>query len=205
MQVGAMYSHKGGEEFIRARHDKELAEVVAAIEAIDAPFCLRKQSAEKTKPPLLFSPEDLNEACKRDFCRLGWTKEAPRSKKGYKEPRISYGGREFRGMDGIKNKVGLEIQFGKYAFMGYDIFSKMPIFAKRGLIECGIEVVVMATMIRNMSTGVSSFSQIVMDMRERGVADVDIPTLVIGIECTPDELSRCQEKRLRFTTHAAEE
>jgi hypothetical protein len=29
----------------------------------------------------------------------------------------------FRAMDGVKNGVGLEIQFGKYAFMGYDILS----------------------------------------------------------------------------------
>ena len=204
MQVGGIYSHKQGEEFIRARHGKELAEVIAAIEQIEAPACLRKQSKEKTKPPLLFSPEDLNVACKANFCRLGWTKEAPHSRKGYVEPRISLGGGEFREMDGIKNMVGLEVQFGKYVFMGYDIVSKMPIFANRGLIECGIEVVVMASMIRNMSTGVSSFTEIVMDMHERGVADLDVPTLVIGIECTPDEITRCEEKRMRFRTNAAE-
>ena len=97
------------------------------------------------------------------------------------------GGAEFREMDGIKNRVGLEVQFGKYAFMGYDIFSKMPIFAKRGLIDCGIELVVMPSIIKNMSTGVSSFAQIVMDMKARGVADIDIPTLVLGFECTPSE------------------
>jgi hypothetical protein len=49
----------------------------------------------------------------------------------------------FRAMDGVKDGVGLEIQSGKYAFMGYDILSKMPIFAARGTIDCGIEVVPM--------------------------------------------------------------
>ncbi len=64
--------------------------------------------------------------------------------------------------------------------MGYDIFSKMPNFAKRGLIECGIEVVVTKEMIPDMSTGVSAFDQIVADMKERGVADLDLPALYGG-------------------------
>jgi hypothetical protein len=90
-------------------------------------------------------------------------------------------------MDGLKNRVGLEIQFGKYAFMGYDIFSKMPIFAKNNLIDCGIEVVAMPSLLKYMSTGVSSFNQIVMDMEARGVADIDIPTLIVGVDCTDEE------------------
>jgi len=101
-------------------------------------------------------------------------------------------------MDGIKNRVGLEIQFGKYAFMGYDIFSKMVIFSNRDLIDCGIELVVMASMLRSMSTGVSSFNQIVMDMEARGEADIDIPTLVVGMEPTDEELREVQDKRRRF-------
>ena len=89
---------------------------------------------------------------------------------------LSFDGEKgFREMDGIKNKVGLEIQFGKYAFMAYDIFSKMPIFHKRGLIDCGIELVLSHNMIKDFSTGVGSFNQIVvLDMKERGVADLDI-------------------------------
>ena len=104
-------------------------------------------------------------------------------------------------MDGIKNKVGLEIQFGKYAFMAYDIFSKMPIFHKRGLIDCGIELVLSHNMIKDVSTGIGSFKQIARDMRERGVADLDIPTLVIGIECTNKEWSLVSELREKFKTN----
>lgn len=199
MQVGDLYSHKGGEQFIKSNFPNELNEIYAAIQSINAASVLTKISEEKTKPSLLFSPVDLNEGLKTYLSKLGWTEPAPDSKKGFKEPRISMGsGGEFREMDGIKNKVGLEIQFGKYAFMGYDIFSKMPIFHKRGLIVCGIEVVVMASMIPNMSTGISSFGQIVADMRERGEADLDIPTLVIGIECTIRERMDVEDKRRRY-------
>jgi hypothetical protein len=204
MRVVELYSHKDGRTFIEERYSAELQEVVSAIEATDAVWCLRKISKEKTKPPLLFHPESMNYCIKKVLHPLGWTAPAPKSKKGFKEPRINLGEGAFREMDGIKNKVGLEIQFGKYAFMGYDIFSKMVIFAKRGQIECGIEVVAVPAVVKEMSTGVSSFNQIIMDMRERGVADLDIPTLIVGIGLTEDEETRAAEKRLRFGTHREE-
>jgi hypothetical protein len=204
MRVVKFYSHKGGRAFISRRHRTELRQVISAIEATDAVWCLRKITKEKTKPPLLFHPESMNFCIKKVLHPFGWTAPAPKSKKGFKEPRITFPHGAFREMDGIKNKVGLEIQFGKYAFMGYDIFSKMVIFAKRRLIECGIEVVAMPEVVKEMSTGVSSFNQIVLDMGERGVADIDIPTLIVGIGLTDDEQRRATEKRLRFRTHRAE-
>jgi len=88
--------------------------------------------------------------------------------------------------------------------MGYDIFSKMPIFKKHGLIDCGIEVVAMHTLIPNMSTGVSSFTQIVMDMKARGVADLDIPTIIIGIDCTETEWQQIENKRRQYKLNPKE-
>lgn len=214
MLIGEYYSHKNGKAFIESNHKNELDEIEAAIAQVNAANVLTKKSEEKTKPSLLFSPTAMNHQIKNFLCPMGWTTLHAEGKKGFKEPKLywneskgdfenelgikSSGSREFREMDGLKNKVGLEIQFGKYAFMGYDIFSKMPIFAKRGLIVCGIEVVVMHSLIPHMSTGVSSFSQITMDMKARGVADLDIPTLVIGIECSKSEWDNVQAKRERY-------
>lgn len=187
MEIESLYSFKNGESFVKNRHPAELAEVQHAITQADAVYCLRKKSEEKTKPPLLFSPPALNEQIKGRLHAGGWATPNPASKKGFREPRISFPGNRFREMDGIKNKCGLEVQFGKYAFMGYDILSKMVIFKNHGKIECGIEVVVVASMIREMSTGVSSFDQIILDLRERGESDLDIPVLILGIRPTTDE------------------
>lgn len=199
MKIAEIYSHKDGEKYINQHHLAELKEIENAIAHIDAIASLCKKSDEKTKENLLFSPVVLNDYLKNYLCDLGWTEKAPGSGKGFREPRISMGdGGEFREMDGIKNKVGLEIQFGKYAFMAYDILSKMPIFAKRGLIECGIELVAMPSIVKNMSTGVSSFNQIVAELRERGHADLDIPTLIIGIDCDASEWEKVAEKRARY-------
>lgn len=216
MQVGKIYSHKGGEAYIKQHHQAELDEIYAAVDNVDAALMLTKVSEEKTKPDLIFSPTELNTKLKNFLSPLGWTVPTTNGKKGFIEPRLYWdsktdtfhqaighktaGDNEFREMDGLKNKVGLEIQFGKYAFMGYDIFSKMPIFHKRGLITCGIELVAMHSLIPDMSTGVSSFNQIVMDMKARGVADLDIPTMIIGIECTNAEELAVAVKRQKFAT-----
>ena len=198
MIIKNIYSHKNGEKYINENHKSEYDEIVDAVNSVDISKVLSKVTHEKTKSPLLFSPIELNHQLKNYLSTLGWT-EKNNSKKGFIEPRITFENEKgFREMDGLKNKVGLEIQFGKYAFMAYDIFSKMPIFHKRGLIDCGIELVLSHNMIKDFSTGVGSFSQIVLDMKERGVADLDIPTLVIGIECSDDEWSLVKDLRNNF-------
>ncbi len=206
MKIVARYSHKGGADFIAANHPAELHEVVDVLSRVDATIALTKDSKEKTMlGQLLYSPVALNKAIKGYLYPLGWAKSSGKDK--YSEPRVSLTttvdetGSEhkgFRAMDGIKNGVGLEIQFGKYAFMGYDILSKMPIFAARGRIDCGIEIVPMKSLSTGrlakiviieqetvgyrMSTGVSYFEQIKADLETRGAADLDIPVLVLGID-----------------------
>ncbi|MCS7060595.1 MAG: BglII/BstYI family type II restriction endonuclease [Anaerolineae bacterium] len=84
-------------------------------------------------------------------------------------------------MDFVKNKLGVEVQFGKYAFMVYNVCAKMTIFHKLGAIEAGIEIVPIKSFAEEMSTGVSYFEQFVWDLEQRGVADIDIPVLIFGI------------------------
>ncbi len=84
-------------------------------------------------------------------------------------------------MDFVKNRVGVEVQFGKYAFMAYNVCAKMTIFHKKGVIDVGIEVVPIKSFADEMSTGVSFFEQIVWDLEQRGEANIDIPVLVLGV------------------------
>jgi hypothetical protein len=200
MKIVNTYSFKGGEAFIKKHHPKELREVLAAIKHLDATTCLTKESSEKTKVgQLLFSPPDLNKGMKLELCDVGWTKKSD-GKKGYIEPRYAFGRNRFREMDGIKNKVGLEIQFGKYAFMGYDIFSKMVIFNKLGFIECGIEVVPVNELCKYMSTGVSDFDQLLIDFKYRGESNIDIPVFAIGIGLTDEEKARREKIQKLYST-----
>ncbi len=90
--------------------------------------------------------------------------------------------RGYREIDFVKEKLGVEVQFGKYAFMVYNVLAKMTIFHKRGIIEAGVEIVPMRRLAAEMSTGVSYFEQMKADLESRGVADLDIPVIVLGID-----------------------
>lgn len=88
----------------------------------------------------------------------------------------------YREMDFLKEGLGVEIQFGKYAFMVYNVCAKMTIFHNLGHIDVGIEIVPVKSFADEMSTGVSYFEQFVWDLEQRGVADIDIPVLIYGID-----------------------
>ena len=85
-------------------------------------------------------------------------------------------------MDFLKEKLGVEVQFGKYSFMVYNVAAKMTIFHNLGIIDAGVEIVPVKRFADQMSTGVSYFEQFIWDLEHRGVADIDIPVLILGID-----------------------
>lgn len=181
MIIVAQYSHKGGLQFLQQKHPSELAEIKNVISSIDATKFKTKVSKEKTmKGRMLYSPKKLNCEYMRRFNELNWKKQKINMITQIPELCLSHTG--FREIDLVKNKVGIEIQFGKYAFMVYNILAKMTIFAKQGIIECGVEIVPMLAMANEMSTGVSYFEQIKCDLEYRGESNIDIPVLVLGVD-----------------------
>ena len=186
MIVAGIYSFNGGKEAIEANFGAELREVEQAIAAVDSAAHKTKVSKEKTMPgKMLYKPGSLNKAFDREFEIRGWKKH-----KVYCEypseyytdnysPASSQGA--FREMDFVKNRIGVEVQFGKYAFMVYNVCAKMTIFHQMDVIDVGIEIVPLKDFANEMSTGVSFFEQFVWDLEHRGVADIDIPVLILGI------------------------
>ena len=207
MRIAGVYSFNNGKEVISKLHRSQLEEVLQVIESVDAEFCKTKVSKEKTmRDKVLYSPPALNEAFKEQFADRGWINYkiiAEYSKEyyvpGYTPPPRS--GRElvpFRDMDFVKNKLGVEVQFGKYSFMVYNVCAKMTIFAKLGVIDCGVEVVPVKAFAEEMSTGVSYFEQFVWDLEHRGVSNIDIPVLILGIDTdgiTPKDLKLAETRQ----------
>lgn len=190
MEIVAQYSFKDGEAFIKQHHQSELEEIMEIISLVDASVCKTKVSKEKTmKGRPLYSPKALNEQFARFFEERGWA-EGVRIDVETTIPETGETHKGYREMDMVKNGVGVEIQFGKYAFMVYNVAAKMTIFANQGVIDCGIEIVPMISLAREMSTGVSYFEQMKTDLEMRGESDIDIPTLILGIDVEkPGELN----------------
>jgi hypothetical protein len=135
---------------------------------------------------MLYSPKALNKDFKTAFHALGW--RTVRVKCQYDRQHYVRGSPAakpidgaFREMDFVKDKLGVEVQFGKYSFMVYNVCAKMTIFHNLGYVDTGIEIVPVKELADDMSSGVSYFEQFVWDLEQRGVSDIDIPVLVLGI------------------------
>lgn len=188
MRVGGLFSHKQGEEFLNERHAALLDTVFETIDAIDAESCRLKKPlqtevkrARRIGVEYFYSPSHLNALFEWHFYQRGFDVR-PRL--------VSHNRVGYREMDVVKDRVGIEVQIGKYAFLTYDIVAKMVLFNRFGMIDCGIEICPMASMLPHLSTGIGSFEQVAWDLTYRGNADIDIPVLVIGFE--PDSFAQSE-------------
>lgn len=187
MRVVAVYSFKDGEKVVKKRYTALYEEVLAAIKTIDSESCKTKTSLEKTMPGrVLYSPVELNVAFKKALFPRGWKNHrvsCEYSQEYYLADYHSTASRgAFRDMDFVKDRLGVEVQFGKYAFMVYNVCAKMTIFHNLDVIDAGIEIVPVKSFADEMSTGVSYFEQFTWDLNQRGESDIDIPVLILGID-----------------------
>ncbi|MCX7859633.1 MAG: restriction endonuclease [Chloroflexus sp.] len=187
MKIVGIYSFNKGKEIITCQYQNELEEVQQVIDAVDSTKYKTKTSREKTMSGRqLYNPRDLNKAFAEEFDKRGWKKykvECEYSDQYYVNGFRPKGQLKtaFREMDFVKCCLGVEVQFGKYAFMVYNVCAKMTIFRNFGIIKAGIEIVPVKCFAEEMSTGVSYFEQFVWDLEHRGVANIDIPVLILGV------------------------
>jgi hypothetical protein len=169
MKLAAIYSFNQGTEFVSEKYPELVAEIHAAIKSIDASQHKTKESKEKTMPgQMLFSPASLNKAFKEQFTdQYKWNPVRVKCDyptefylPGYKIKKANRG--QFREMDFVKKKLGVELQFGKYSFMVYNVAAKMTIFKNLGHIDAGVEIVPVKSFVDEMSSGVSYFGSVAL-------------------------------------------
>jgi hypothetical protein len=189
MRVAGIYSFNGGTEAVTKIYPDLWKEVNAVIKMVNSSQHKTKKSKEVTMPErVLFNPRSINTAFKEAFStQQGWNPvrvpcvySNAHYVEGYtiRTKNVS----AFREMDFVKNKLGIEVQLGKYAFMVYNVCAKMTIFHKLRVINHGIEIVPVKAFAEEMSTGVSYFEQFIWDLESRGVSDIDIPVMILGID-----------------------
>jgi hypothetical protein len=185
VRLVAQYSHRDGLAAISRRHPNLLAEIRGVIiTAGDTDFEPERYVAYGK--PFDRSPV-LGEALRRGLFTKGWTEllvscEPSSVARPGRSKAQQYFLDGFRELDAVKCGLGVEIQFGKPPLPVCSICAKMTIFHNLGHIDCGIEIVPVKALALEMSSGVSYFEQFVWDLRHRGVADIDIPVLILGID-----------------------
>ncbi|MBT9168697.1 MAG: hypothetical protein DDT19_02045 [Syntrophomonadaceae bacterium] len=84
--------------------------------------------------------------------------------------------------DFVKNRVAIEVQFGKYSFVAYDLFVKHLAFYVGDQIDVGIEILPMKSLQSQMSSGALYYKGELYNVVRQGRAVPAVPLVIIGIE-----------------------
>ena len=137
MKIVEKYSHLNGLEYLLVHKKSLWREIEKVVANIDGPACRTKVSNEKRmKGELKYSPKAMNERFSEELTQLGWSEsrvnywvthdqrvirqtmaENPNVQKQQiisagLTPILSYNQTDF-----VKERVALEVQFGKYSFV----------------------------------------------------------------------------------------
>ena len=202
MRIVETYSHLNGLEYLLVHKPKLWEEITSVIEHVDGQACKTKVSKEKTmKGRLLYSPVEMNKSFKILLESKKWKESRvnywvtknqklirktlampPQKQKEEIEqagcsPIFSYNQTDF-----VKNRVAIEIQFGKYSFVAYDLFVKHLAFYVGDQIDVGIEILPMKTLQSQMSSGVAYYEGELYNVIRQGRGVPAVPLVMLGIE-----------------------
>ena len=201
MQIAAKYSHLNGLEYMLVHHGELWDEIQNVIAHVDAEACKTKVSREKTmRGRLLYSPTEMNKEFKTRFKNMDWkerrntfwvTDDEDLMRGIYNQPEeeqrkaIKASGREpimsYNQTDFVKDRIAVEVQFGKYSFVAHDLFVKHLSFFVAGIIDVGIEILPMKQLEREMSSGVPYYERDLVNVLRQGRGVPAVPLIMLGV------------------------
>lgn len=201
MKIAALHSHQNGWEFIKVHRPKLWTEIENAIAAVDAKKCKIKVSKERrTKGTVFYAPIEMNRRMAREFGSRGWKEQrtsywvtsdakliertmkltAPAQKKQIEDaglrPIFSYNQTDF-----VKDRIAVEVQFGKYSFVAYDLFVKHMAFYIGNVIDVGVEILAMKELQEEMASGVGYYEAELYNLIREGRGVPAVPVVLVGV------------------------
>ncbi|MBI3318855.1 MAG: restriction endonuclease [Candidatus Omnitrophica bacterium] len=202
MRIVARYSHLNGEEFLLVHHKTVYREILDVIKQVEAKRFRTKVSEEKTmKGKLLYNPDELNREFRTLLRKKKWEEKRysyyvttdhtimrelidlslEKQREFLIERGVSEPIRSYKQTDFVKDNIAIEVQFGKYAFVAYDLFVKHLLFYSGNIINVGIEVLPMKSMQSEMSTGIAYYEGEVYNVLRHGRNNPPVPLVVMGV------------------------
>ncbi len=201
MKIVDIYSHQHAWEYLKVHKESLWNEIESAIKSIDASACRKKISKEKRMlGKVLYSPKHLNKAMHEKFSAKGWkesktsywvTTDAQLIRKTMQMPpfdqriEIERSGKvaipSHNQTDFVKDRVAVEIQFGKYAFVAFDLFVKHMAFYVGNVIDIGVEVLPMKSLQSEMSSGIAYYERELYNVVRQGRGVPAVPLILVGV------------------------
>jgi len=206
MKIKYIYSHLNGEEYMIVHKPELWNEIKQAIISIDANQYTKLSNDKVRVGKVLYDQKAINKAFSEILNPLGWNelktyyyvaddieieKEIVNipDKDEQRDTIISKGFKALRTnnqVDFVKDRVAVEVQFGKYFSVAYDLHVKHTFFYLRDDIDVGIEIIPTRDMCLKMDTGVAWFENEVANVIREGRSNPTVPIIMIGIE--PDDI-----------------
>lgn len=201
MRLVQSYSHLNGLEFLLVRQPTLWDEIQEIIRGVDAAKCRTKISRERrSKDKVFYSPVDLNRAMSSGFAKRQWkqrrtsywvTSDARLIRKTLlmspeqQKVEIDAAGEKalpsYNQTDFVKERVAVEVQFGKYAFVAYDLFVKHMAFFVGDVIDVGVEILPMKELQQYMSSGVGYYEGELYNLIREGRGVPAVPLVLVGV------------------------
>lgn len=201
MRIVETYSHLNGLEYLLVHKPALWQEIQDVIASVNANAFKTKVSKEKTmKGKLLYAPKEMNKAMNDAFEKRHWhesrtsywvTSDAKLIRKTMSvdakeqkaeieaaglDPIYSYNQTDF-----VKDRVAVEVQFGKYSFVAYDLFVKHMAFFVGDVIDLGIEILPMKELQKEMSSGPGYYEGELYNLIRQGRGIPAVPLVVVGV------------------------
>lgn len=204
VDIGEHQSALFPSQWIRVHSGSQAApldEIQQAIEQVDASACRVKISKEiRTKDKLLYSPIEMNRSMRDHLGERGWsehrtsywvTSDAKLIRKTMHMPAAQQKSEiegaglvpimSYNQTDFVKDRVAVEVQFGKYAFVAYDLFVKHMAFFVGDVIDVGVEILPMKELQQQMSSGVAYYEGELYNLICEGRGVPAVPLILIGV------------------------
>ncbi len=202
MKIMHTYSHLNGLEWLTVHHPNILKELEKAIGSVDAAKCKNKVSKEiKMKGELKYSPISMNKAIKKELNKSKWedghyayyvTHDATVTKKivhlSSTEQKAYIKSKKLKPIyskhqtDFVKDRISVEVQFGKYPFIEFDLFVKHLGFYIGEEIDLGIEIIPTKLLQSQMSSGPGYYERVLTHILRQGRVSPPVPLIIFGIE-----------------------
>lgn len=202
MKIANMYSHLNGYEYMLVHKPELWQEIENAINSINANEFTKVSKAKPSFGKTFYDQKGINKKFEELLFPLHWESvktpyyvadsvDVIREIKDIRDKEEQKRIIEARGftpyqtnnqVDFVKDRVAVEVQFGKYFSVAYDLHVKHTFFFLRNDIDVGIEIIPTRKMCLKMDTGVAWFENEVANVVREGRSNPTVPIVMIGIE-----------------------
>lgn len=187
MRIVETHSHFNGLEHLLVHKPQLWQEIKEVIQEVGENISKTTVSKERgTKSLFQYNLIEMSKAFKRLFEDKNWTESCVAISSDQQKEEIEQASSSaifgYNQIDFVKDRVSIEVQFGKYSFEAYDLFVKHLAFYVGDKIDVGIQILPMKQPQSQVSSGATYHEGELYNVIGQGRGVPAVPLVLIGIE-----------------------